>query len=152
MQLITMKLGENKRHMILLFNIRLKVIYTFNHNNLLITTLKVFWFPISSFPKKLFNVAWPPPAGIGRHNDASSTNKTFKTEWAEFVGSYKQYCWFCSLCFILQSIWSTSKKKFVFTISVKIRFSSEKYCALSWQYYKVKWQELLTSRMHLIMG
>ena len=42
MQLISMKLGENKRHMIMLFNI--KVIYTFNHNNLLITSLKVFDF------------------------------------------------------------------------------------------------------------
>ena len=92
MQLNSIILGENKRHMIMIFNI--KVIYTFNHNNLLITSLKVFDFLYHLSPKKLFNVAWPPPAGIGRHNDASSTNKTFKTEWAEFVGSHKQYGWF----------------------------------------------------------
>ena len=46
-----------------------------DHNNLLIAFFKV-WFPMRNHLIVALRVTWPPPADVGRHNDAWTTNKT----------------------------------------------------------------------------
>ena len=73
-----------------------------------------------------FQVAWPPPAGIGRHNDASSTNKMIKTKWAKTGGdtnNIADFAHYASFC-------HQNGPSFCFHHFGQFTFANEKYCGV----------------------
>ena len=150
MQLISIILGENKRHKIMLSTLKLSL-----HSIKTTCWLPHWKFLISYiiFPQKSC-LMLPDHLLLVSVDTMTLHQQTRLSKLSEqnLLGVINNIADFAPHASFYNQYGHHQRKNIVFTISVKIRFSSEKYCVLSWQYYKVKWQELLTSRMHLIRG